>query len=143
VIRGLTKNDDYRKLVRAASARSLGQSNEIEMYMQQLRQQQSSIMVGFKKFLPKHVILKQAQVPLCSHSWGQEVYIFFYHRQLSTLGNLRNTYATAEKTEKRIRGTLFFFSNFNHPIRHHVNDYPVWKLIDDEASNYLLEATKC
>ena len=86
MIRGLTKNDDYRKLVRAASARSLGQSNEIEMYMQQLRQQQSSIMVGFKKFLPKHVILKQAQVPLYSHSWGQEVYIFFYHRQLSTLG---------------------------------------------------------
>ncbi|KAJ6989416.1 hypothetical protein NC653_022103 [Populus alba x Populus x berolinensis] len=34
------------------------------MYMQQLRQQQSSIMVGSKKLLPKHVILKQAQVPL-------------------------------------------------------------------------------
>jgi hypothetical protein len=46
-------NEDYRKLVRAASARSLGQRNEIEMLIQQLRQQQSSIMVGSKMFLPK------------------------------------------------------------------------------------------
>ncbi|KAG6784436.1 hypothetical protein POTOM_010129 [Populus tomentosa] len=69
-------NEDYRKLVRAASARSLGQRNEIEMFIQQLRLQQSSIMVGSKMFLPKscgvgmgiiglmetnHAILKQAQ----------------------------------------------------------------------------------
>lgn len=45
--------EDYRELVRAASARSLGQSNEIEMYMQLLRQQQSSMMMGSKKVLPK------------------------------------------------------------------------------------------
>ncbi|XP_010999894.1 PREDICTED: uncharacterized protein LOC105107603 [Populus euphratica] len=45
--------EDYRQLVRAASARSLGHSNEIEMYMQQLRQQQSSMTMGSEKVLPK------------------------------------------------------------------------------------------
>ncbi|KAH8487901.1 hypothetical protein H0E87_023835 [Populus deltoides] len=45
--------EDYRELVRAASARSLGHSNEIEMYMQHLRQQQSSMTMGSKKVLPK------------------------------------------------------------------------------------------
>ena len=45
--------EDYRELVRAASARSSGHSNEIEMYMQLLRQQRSSAMMGSKKVLPK------------------------------------------------------------------------------------------
>ncbi|KAF9668461.1 hypothetical protein SADUNF_Sadunf14G0006000 [Salix dunnii] len=45
--------EDYRELVRAASSRSLGHSNEIEMYMQLLRQQRSSAMMGSKKVLPK------------------------------------------------------------------------------------------
>ncbi|CAK7347402.1 unnamed protein product [Dovyalis caffra] len=45
--------EDYRELVRAASARSFGHRNEIEMYMQQFRQQQSSIIMESKKVLPK------------------------------------------------------------------------------------------
>jgi len=99
VIRGLTKNDDYRKLVRAASARSLGQSNEIEMYMQQLRQQQSSIMVGFKKFLPKHVILKQAQVP---PQLGPRSIYFFLPSPTKHICNSR------ENRENNKRNFVFF-----------------------------------
>ncbi|KAJ6872884.1 hypothetical protein NC651_031883 [Populus alba x Populus x berolinensis] len=38
---------------------------------------------------------------------------------------------------------LFFSSNIYHPIRNHVNDYPVWKVIGDELLQGVLQEIIC